>query len=76
MIPYFQAQLHEGSTLHLGHWLQLNLARVTKITDTGDRKPEMRITLERPLIHPTGARAVLVYLDGGRLRVAGTIPLP
>ena len=76
MIPFFQAQLHEGSTLHLGHWLQLNLARITKITDAGDRKPELRITLERPLVHPAGARAVLVYLDGGRLRVAGTIPLP
>ncbi len=76
MIPYFQAQLHEGSTLHLGHWLQLSLARVTKLVDVGDKKPEMSITLERPLVHPAGARAVLVYIDGGRLRVAGTIQLP
>ena len=76
IIPYFQAQLHEGSTLHLGHWLQLNLARITHIDDKGDKKPEIAITLEKPLIHPVGARAVLVYLDGGRLRVAGTIPLP
>jgi selenocysteine-specific translation elongation factor len=76
IIPYFQAQLHEGSTLHLGHWLQLNLARITRIDDKGDKKPEIAITLERPLIRPTGARAVLIYLDGGRLRVAGTIPLP
>jgi selenocysteine-specific translation elongation factor len=75
IIPYFQTQLHEGSTLHLGHWLQLNLARITRIDDKGDKKPEMTITLERPLVHPLGARAVLVYLDGGRLRVAGTIPL-
>ena len=76
IIPYFQAQLHEGSTLHLGHWLQLNHARITHIDDKGDKKPEIAITLEKPLIHPVGARAVLVYLDGGRLRVAGTIPLP
>ena len=76
IIPYFQTQLHEGSTIHLGHWLQLNLARITRIDDKGDKKPEMAITLERPLIHPPGARAVLVYLDGGRLRVAGTIQLP
>lgn len=76
IIPYFQTQLHEGSTLHIGHWLQLNLARITKLVDTGDKRPEMRITLERPLIHPAGARAVLVFLDGGRLRVAGTIQLP
>jgi len=76
VIPYFQAQLHEGSTLHLGHWLQLSLARITKMNDVGDKKPEMTITLERPLVHPVGARAVLVYIDGGRLRVAGTIQLP
>jgi selenocysteine-specific translation elongation factor len=76
LIPYFQAQLHEGSTIHLGHWLQLNLARITKLVDSGDKKPEITITLETPLVHPAGARAVLVYIDGGRLRVAGTIPLP
>jgi selenocysteine-specific translation elongation factor len=76
IIPYFQTQLHEGSTLNLGHWLQLNLTRITRIDDKGDKRPEMTLALERPLIHPAGARAVLVYLDGGRLRVAGTIPLP
>ena len=76
IIPYFQAQLHEGSTIHLGHWLQLNLGRIKKIVDVEDKRPELTIVLEKPLIHPPGAHAVLVYLDGGRLRVAGTIPLP
>lgn len=76
LIPYFQAQLHEGSTLHLGHWQQLELARITKLVDAGDKKPEMTITSEHPIVHPVGARAVLVYIDGGKLRVAGTIPLP
>ena len=76
IIPYFQSQLHEGSTIHLGHWLQLNLAKVIHIEDNGDKRPTMTLKLEKPIIHPPEARAVLNYLDGGRLRVAGTIPLP
>ncbi len=76
IIPYFQAQLHVGSTLHLGHWLQFNLARVAEIEDKGGKKLKLTLTLERPLVYPRGARAVLNYLDGGRLRVAGTMPLP
>jgi selenocysteine-specific translation elongation factor len=76
IIPYFQIQFHEGSPIHLGHWLQFNLARVAHIDDRGDKRPMMTLKLERPIIHPPGERAVLNYLDGGRLRVAGTIPLP
>ncbi len=76
IIPYFQAQLHQGSTVHLGHWLQFNLARITEMEDRGDKKPTVTLALERPLVYPPGARAVMIYLDGGRLRVAGTIPLP
>jgi len=75
IIPYFQSQLHEGSALHLGHWLQFNRARVAHMEEKGDKRPMMTLILERPIVHPPGARAVLNYPDGGRLRVAGTIPL-
>jgi selenocysteine-specific translation elongation factor len=74
MIPYFQLRLHEGSAIHLGHWLQFNLARIDAIEE-GDKRPKMTLSLERPIIHPPGTRAVINYIDGGRLRVAGTIPL-
>lgn len=76
IIPYFQSQLHEGSALHLGHWLQFNRARVAHMEEKGDKRPTMTLILERQIVHPPGARAVLNYPDGGRLRVAGTIPLP
>jgi selenocysteine-specific translation elongation factor len=76
IIPYFQVQLHNGSTLHLGHWLQFNLARIDTVEDKGDKKLKMTLSLERPIVHPQGARAVINYIDGGRLRVAGTLPLP
>jgi hypothetical protein len=64
------------SFIHLGHWLQFNPAKVAHIEDRGDKKPTMTLKLEKPIIHPPEARAVLNYLDGGRLRAAGTIPLP
>jgi selenocysteine-specific translation elongation factor len=76
LIPYFQIQLHAGSTVHLGHWLQFNLARIDAVEDMGNKRSKMTLSLERPIVHPSGARAVINYIDGGRLRVAGTIPLP
>jgi selenocysteine-specific translation elongation factor len=75
IIPYFQTQLHQGSALHIGHWMQFNLARIIEIEDKGDKRPRITLALERPLIHPVGAKAVINYIDGGRLRVAGTIQL-
>jgi selenocysteine-specific translation elongation factor len=76
IIPYFQVQLHSGSTLHLGHWLQFNLARIDTVEDKGDKRLKMTLSLERPIVYPPGARAIINYIDGERLRVAGTLPLP
>ena len=76
IIPYFQIQLHKDSILHIGHWLQFNLAKITEINEKSEKNPLLTFSLEQPLIHPHGAKAVLNYLDGGRLRVAGTIKLP
>jgi selenocysteine-specific translation elongation factor len=76
IIPYFQVQLREGSTFHIGHWLQFNLAKITEIVEKSEKRPLLTFSLDQPLIHPHGAKAVLNYLDGGRLRVAGTVILP
>ena len=76
MIPYFQVQLHAGSIIHLGHWLQFNLARIDAVEDKMYKRQKMTLSLERPIVHPSGAKAVINYIDGGRLRVVGTIPLP
>ncbi len=75
IFPYFQTPLSSGAAVHLGHWLQFNLARVDLVV--GDSKsPRMRLRLERPLIHFTGARAVITHINSSKLRVAGTIKLP
>jgi hypothetical protein len=53
---------------------------VTVLTSPGFSKdPGMigtSLRLDKPLVYPPNARAVLHYLEGGKLRVAGTLELP
>jgi hypothetical protein len=37
--------------------------------------PELSVTLEKELVYPPGARVVLHYLEGGKLRVVGSLTL-
>jgi len=76
LVPYWLNPLREGMVLHLGHWMQFNAARVESIEDNGDGNPVAAIRLERPLVHPSGSRAVVTYLDGGNLRIVGSADLP
>jgi len=39
-------------------------------------KTYLKLSLEKELVYLEGDRAVVTYLDGGKLRVAGTIELP
>jgi selenocysteine-specific translation elongation factor len=75
LFPYFQTPLRPGAAVHLGHWLQFNGASVDS-AEGDEKSPRLRLHLERPIIHPPGARAVITHLDSTRLRVAGTITLP
>jgi selenocysteine-specific translation elongation factor len=73
---YWGIPLKEGMVVHLGHWMQFVPARITAIEPNGDSKrPKLTIKSEKPLIYPSGDRAVLAYLEGGKLRVAGTFSL-
>jgi hypothetical protein len=38
--------------------------------------PELTLTLEKPLVFSPGDHAVLTYLEGGKLRIVGTLALP
>jgi hypothetical protein len=56
--------------------MQFLNGKVEEVTDTGDfRKPTVKITLEKDLVFRSGDQAVLMYLEGGKLRVAGTLAL-
>ena len=77
LVNYWRTPLKEGMVLHLGHWMQFLGARVESVKDSGDfRRPTLTLALDKPLVHPSGSHAVLMYLEGGKLRVAGSLVLP
>jgi selenocysteine-specific translation elongation factor len=77
LINFWKMPLKEGMVLHLGHWMQFLGARVESVKDGGDfRRTTVTLALDKPVVHPPGSRAVLMYLEGGKLRVAGWIVLP
>ena len=73
---YWQAPLREGMVIHVGHWMQFLASRVAFIDNSGDwRRPQVTLKAETELVSLPGARLVLHYLEGGKLRVAGTLVL-
>lgn len=73
---YWANPLKIGMVLHLGHWMQFLPARVESIKDAGDwRKVSISLKLEKPLAYLPGDHAMLAYLEGGKLRVAGAAKL-
>ena len=62
--------------LHIGHWMQVLASKVESVNEGVDwRNPELTLMLEKDLVYRPGDRAVLMYLEGGKLRVAGTVIL-
>lgn len=76
LVKYWPSPLKEDMPVHIAHWMQFRSARITSVSDDEDwRNPKVKIALDKPLVYLSGARCVLCYLDGGKLRVAGTIDL-
>ena len=76
LVKYWPAPLKEGMVLYAGYWMQFLSTRLEKITVEGDwRMPTITLTLEKALAYPPGARVVLNYLEGGKLRVVGSLTL-
>ncbi len=76
LVKYWQTPLKTGMVMHIGHWAQFVTAKVEAASEGGDfRKPTLTLTLDKPLVHKPGESAVLMYLEGAKLRVAGTIVL-
>jgi selenocysteine-specific translation elongation factor len=74
LVRYWQEPLREGMVLHVGHWMQFVPARIESVHAEGDwRAPALSLSLEKELVYLPGDRAVLHYLDGGKLRIAGSI---
>jgi len=62
--------------MHVGHWAQFITAKVEDATEASDpRNPTLKLALDKPLVYRPGDTAVLMYLEGAKLRVAGTLTL-
>jgi selenocysteine-specific translation elongation factor len=76
LVKYWQTPIKSGMVMHVGHWTQFITAKVETVTDTDNpKKPLLTLTLDKPLVHSPNDKAVLMYLEGAKLRVAGTIEL-
>jgi len=76
LVRYWPSPLKEGMVLYIGHWLQFLPARLAFVNNAGDwRRPEITLRTEKDLVFPSGARALLHYLEGEKLRVVGYIQI-
>ena len=76
LVKYWASPLKEGMVLHIGHWMQMVPCRIASV-DNGDdfRTAKVEFDLESDMIHKPGDKAIIMYLEGGKLSVAGSIVL-
>ncbi|MDI6717986.1 MAG: EF-Tu/IF-2/RF-3 family GTPase [Methanomicrobiales archaeon] len=76
LVKYWNRPLREGMVLHLGHWMQFVPARLELVQEGGNpRSPVLTLALEKPLVCAPKDRVVLHHLEGGKLRIVGTMTL-
>ncbi len=76
LIKYWQTPIKPGMVMHIGHWTQFITAKVDAVSETDDpKKPTLTLALDKPLVYRPNDKAVLMYLEGAKLRVAGTLLL-
>ncbi|MCL2135490.1 MAG: EF-Tu/IF-2/RF-3 family GTPase [Candidatus Bathyarchaeota archaeon] len=76
LTKYWPSPLKEGMVMHIGHWTQFLTAKIETVTEeTNFRNIILTLTLDKPLAYKAGDKAILMYLEGIKLRVAGTITI-
>ncbi|MDR2720048.1 MAG: elongation factor Tu [Nitrososphaerota archaeon] len=76
LTKYWSSPLKQGMVMHVGHWTQFLTAKVETVTEETDfRKTTITLSLDKPLAYRTGDKAVLMYLEGAKLRIAGSITI-
>jgi len=76
LVKYWPAEIKEQMVISIGHWMQFLSARITGVDNGSDwHNPTLTIELETPLVYKPGDSAVIHYLDGGKLRIVGTLKL-
>lgn len=72
LVPYWKSPLPEGMVVHVGHWMQFITGKITS-SGGNPEKPIVSIDLEKEIVYIKGGKVVLHYLDGGKLRIIGTM---
>lgn len=75
LVKYWPSAIKEGMVMHVGHWMQMVPCRVRSSAGDDWKNPELDIELESEIIHKPGDKAIMMYLEGGKLRVVGSIIL-
>jgi len=76
LIKYWPSPLKEGMVLHIGHWMQMIPSRITGVDNGSDfRNPALTIEMESDMIHKPGDTGIMMYLEGGKLRIVGSVKL-
>lgn len=76
LVKFWAAPIKDGMVMHIGHWMQMVPCRVISAKDSGDfRTPDLELEFESDMIHKPGDKAIMMYLEGGKLRVVGSIVL-
>ncbi len=76
LVKYWQMPIKQGMVMHVGHWTQFITAKVEAVEGGDLKKLSLTLTFDKPLIYRSNDKAVLMYLEGAKLRVAGTVELP
>lgn len=76
LVKYWLNPVTEGMVIHVGHWMQFEPARIESVDKKSDwRNPDLVLKLQKDLVYPPGSNAIITYLEGGKLRVIGTLEL-
>ncbi len=76
LIKYWPQPLREDMVVHLGHWMQFITSRVASVDNSDWRHPTVELVLEKEVVHPPASPAVLMHMEGGKLRIVGSLILP
>ena len=70
LVKYWANPVNSGMTIHIGTNMQFIAATIEKIDED-----MVEINVQKPLAYLPGDKATVMYLNGGNLRVVGTIQL-
>jgi selenocysteine-specific translation elongation factor len=76
IVRFWPEPLREGLVVHIGLWTQFVTGRITSVTSEADwHTCSVVIELDKEIAYLPGEQAVIHHLDGGKLRITGSVML-